>query len=94
MHCFDSMKTSRLIGITFFIVIGSITGFVQATAIYPIDQAAILAGSKFDIKIEFNSVINSGDAVIELNGAPINKIIGAKPEFISNENGTLILNFA
>ncbi len=87
MHCFDSMKTSRLIGITFFIVIGSITGFVQATAIYPIDQAAILAGSKFDIKIEFNSVINSGDAVIELNGAPINKIIGAKPEFISNENG-------
>ena len=81
------MKTPRLIRIAFFIFFGSITGFLQAAAIYPIDQATILAGSKFDIKIEFNTVINLGDAEIELNGAPINKIISAQPEFISNENG-------
>ena len=81
------MKTPRLIRIASFIFFGSIAGFIQAAAIYPIDQAAILAGSKFDIKIEFNTVINLGDAEIELNGAPINKIISAQPEFISNENG-------
>ncbi|MEA9568850.1 alkaline phosphatase [Polynucleobacter sp. AP-Nickl1-40-C4] len=80
------MKTPRLIRIASFIFFGSITGFLQAAAIYPIDQATILAGSKFDIKIEFNTVINLGDAEIELNGAPINKIISAQPEFISNEN--------
>jgi alkaline phosphatase len=81
------MKTLRPIKATLFIFLGSIAGFIQAAAVYPIDQASILAGSKFDIKIEFNTVINAGDAVIELNGAPINKIISIKPEFISNENG-------
>jgi alkaline phosphatase len=81
------MKTPRIIRIVCFIFFGSVAGFIQAAAIYPIDQAAILAGSKFDIKIEFNTVINSGDAVIELNGAPINKIISVQPVFISNENG-------
>ena len=81
------MKTHRLIRIISFIFFGSIAGCIQASAIYPIDQAAILAGSKFDIKIEFNTVINATDAFIELNGVPINKFISAKPEFISNENG-------
>ena len=81
------MNTHHLIRIIPFIFLGLIAGFTQAAAIYPINQAAILAGSKFDIKIEFNTVINISDAVVELNGAPINKIINVKPEFISNENG-------
>jgi alkaline phosphatase len=57
-----------------------------AATIYPIDSAQILAGSKFDIKIEFNQVVNPGDIVIEINGAPISKWIANKSEFISNEN--------
>jgi alkaline phosphatase len=69
------------------ILLGISAGLAQASAIYPIDRAAILAGSKFDIKIEFNSVINSKDAVIELNGSPIQKTISVKPEFIQDENG-------
>jgi len=81
------MKTHLPIKTSLFISLGFIAGFVQAAAIYPIDQAAILAGSKFDIKIEFNTVINPEEAAIELNGAPINKTIGTKPEFIANENG-------
>ena len=81
------MKTHLSIKTSLFISLGFIAGFVQAAAIYPIDQAAILAGSKFDIKIEFNTVISPEAAVIELNGAPINKSIGSKPEFIANENG-------
>jgi len=81
------MKTHLSIKTSLFISLGFIAGFVQAAAIYPIDQAAILAGSKFDIKIEFNTVISPEAAVIELNGAPINKSISSKPEFIANENG-------
>ena len=81
------MKSYLSIKTILFISLGFITGFVQAAAIYPIDQASILAGSKFDIKIEFNTVINPEEAAIELNGAPINKTIGTKPEFIANENG-------
>ena len=59
----------------------------QAAAIYPIDKADILAGSKFDIKVELNNVVNPEDLIIEINGAPIGKIIANKPEFIANENG-------
>jgi len=81
------MKILRTIKITLFIFLGSLAGFVQAAAIYPIDQASILAGSKFDIKIEFNTVINPEAAIVELNGVPINKAISNKPEFIANENG-------
>ena len=81
------MKTLRLIKTTLFVFFGCTAGFVQAAAIYPIDQASILVGSKFDIKIEFNTVINPDAALIELNGLPLNKTIGAKPEFIANENG-------
>ncbi|MBU3626062.1 alkaline phosphatase [Polynucleobacter sp. JS-Safj-400b-B2] len=81
------MNTLPFLRTVFLIVVGSLAGIAQAAAVYPIDQASILAGSKFDIKIEFNNVINSDEAIIELNGVPINKIISVKPEFISNENG-------
>ena len=81
------MNTSPFLRAAFLICFGGFACIVQAAAIYPIDQATILAGSKFDIKIEFNSVINPAEALIELTGAPIHKLISAKPEFISNENG-------
>jgi len=60
---------------------------VIAAVIYPINDASILLGSKFDIKLEFNHVIGQEDAIIELNGLPISKVISTKPEFIANEVG-------
>jgi alkaline phosphatase len=81
------MNTSQFIQHATFILLGACATLVQAAAIYPIDQAAILAGSKFDIKVEFNSVVNQNDIVIDLNGIPINKVISNKPDFIANENG-------
>ena len=80
------MNTLPFLRTTFLIFLGSFAGLAQAAAIYPIDQASILAGSKFDIKVEFNAVTTPEEVLIELNGSPINKTIGAKPEFISNEN--------
>lgn len=74
----------RTVVLIFF---SSFAGFAQSAAIYPINQASILAGSKFDIKVEFNQVVNQNDVMIEINGVPINKAIANKSEFISNENG-------
>ncbi len=56
-------------------------------AIYPIDKAEMLAGSKFDIKVEFKHVVKPNEVFIEVNGGPVNKVIIATPEFISDENG-------
>ena len=81
------MKTSHLFKLHFIILICVATGIANAAAIYPIDQASILAGSKFDIKVEFNSAFNQNDLVLELNGRPINTLITVKPEYIANENG-------
>ena len=82
-----SMNTSIHLRAALLIIFASFSGMVTAAAVYPIDQASILASSKFDIKIEFNAVINPEQVSVDLNGAPINKMISAKPEFISNENG-------
>lgn len=81
------MNTSIHLRAALLIIFASFSGMVTAAAVYPIDQASILASSKFDIKIEFNAVINPEQVSVDLNGAPINKMISAKPEFISNENG-------
>ena len=81
------MKLIQLLKLHFIALFCLVTGIVHAAAIYPIDQANILAGSKFDIKVEFNSVVNQNDVILELNGKPINALVTVKPEFIANENG-------
>jgi len=81
------MNASQLLRCASFILLGAFGTLVQAAAIYPIDQASILAGSKFDIKVEFNAVVNQNDIVIDLNGSPMSKVVASKPEFIANENG-------
>ncbi len=81
------MNISRLIqhGFSLILVIFSMGSY--AAAVYPIDDAAILAGSKFDIKIEFNSVVSPENLIIQLNGAPLSRLVQVKPEYIANENG-------
>ena len=48
----------------------------HAAAVYPINNAAILAGSKFDIKVEFSQAVNLEEVVIDINSSPSNKLIG------------------
>jgi len=81
------MPITRLAGFLFFVVALLFAYTVRAAAVYPIDNAAILAGSKFDIKVELNHVVNLEEIAIDINGAPLNKLITVKPEFIPNENG-------
>ena len=81
------MPITRLAGFLFFVVALLFAYTARAAAVYPIDNAAILAGSKFDIKVELNHVVNLEEISIDINGAPLNKLIAVKPEFIPNENG-------
>ena len=81
------MNIARLLKVTPFLFSALYIGAAQGQAIYPIDKAEILAGSKFDIKVELKQVVNQNDLIIEVNGIPANKTIFAKPEFISDENG-------
>jgi alkaline phosphatase len=81
------MNISRLLKAFAIVISAAFSGLLQASAIYPINQAAILAGSKFDIKVELNSVVSPDEVIIELNGVPLSASIKNKPEFIANENG-------
>src|SRR5215471_3821213 len=61
--------------------------FVSAGAIYPIDRATILAGSRFDFKVEFDASSGLSDVKISVNGADYGKALGGKPAFVERENG-------
>ncbi len=82
-----TMPISRSIQFFSFAVVALVSSGIHAAAIYPINDASILAGSKFDIKVELNSVVNQNDLQIKINGIPLSKFISAKSEFIPNENG-------
>ena len=58
-----------------------------AGAIYPIDRAAILAGSQFDFKAEFDEMLEAKDVKVTINGVSAATVLGAEPQFISNEDG-------
>jgi alkaline phosphatase len=57
-----------------------------APVIYPLDRASILVGAKFDIKIEFQSIIAEGDAKITINDKSLNEMFGRAAEFIEKED--------
>jgi alkaline phosphatase len=59
----------------------------RAGAIYPIDRAAILAGSRFDFKVEFDASSSPSDVKISVNGADYAQALGGKPAFVERENG-------
>ncbi len=62
-----------------------------AQTIYPIDRASILAGSKFDVKVEFPAmIINAVGMRVTLNGQDILQTGNGNPTFIQAEDGKLV----
>ena len=59
----------------------------HSAAIFPINNAAILAGSKFDIKIELDNSVQATELVATVNGKKIEDAFKKAPEFVSNEGG-------
>jgi len=59
----------------------------QAGALYPIDRASILAGARFDVKVEFNASSPASALRATLNGQPVDTLAGKPAQYIEKENG-------
>ncbi|MDQ0318183.1 alkaline phosphatase [Pararhizobium capsulatum DSM 1112] len=64
-----------------------LAGAAQATTVYPLDRATILAGSPFDFKVEFDSVVKPEDVKVTVNGQDYKTILGKDAEFVAEEKG-------
>jgi len=58
-----------------------------AQAIYPLDRAEILIGSRFDLKVEFPNSFPKDSVKVTVNGVEASKALGASANFIANEDG-------
>jgi len=58
-----------------------------AQTIYPIDRAEILAGARFDFKVEFSGLADPTKVSISLNGEDYAKAFGKIANFIEREDG-------
>ena len=59
----------------------------SAATVYPLDRATILAGSPFDLKVEFDAVVKPADVTVTINGEPAEKVLGKSVEFVEKEKG-------
>lgn len=64
-----------------------LAGAANAATVYPIDRATVLAGSPFDFKVEFNSVIKPEDVKVTVNGKAYDAVFGKKADFVAEEKG-------
>jgi alkaline phosphatase len=59
----------------------------DALTVYPIHRATILAGAKFDFKVEFDRVLKPEETKITINGADYALTLGQKAAFVEREPG-------
>src|SRR5215475_11424682 len=59
----------------------------SAQTVYPIDRADILAGSRFDFKVEFPALADPAKVAVTLNGKDVAQIFGNAATFIEREDG-------
>lgn len=63
------------------------SGTAFAQVIYPIDRAEILAGSRFDLKVEFPGLADPSRVRVTLNGRDHAAALGRAAEFTAREDG-------
>ncbi|WEK48582.1 MAG: alkaline phosphatase [Candidatus Kaistia colombiensis] len=64
-----------------------LAGTAQATTVYPLDRATILAGSPFDFKVEFTETVKTEDIKITVNGQDYKTVFGSEAAFTETELG-------
>ncbi|MGV3550137.1 alkaline phosphatase [Rhizobium sp.] len=64
-----------------------LAGTAQATTVYPLDRATILAGSPFDFKVELEGVVKPEDVKVTINGQDVKTALGADYEYVADEKG-------
>ncbi|MGD9920981.1 MAG: alkaline phosphatase [Pseudorhodoplanes sp.] len=58
-----------------------------AQTVYPVDRAEILAGSRFDVKVELPGLVSPDDIRLTVNGADHASLFGKAAQFIEKEDG-------
>lgn len=76
----------RILAATMAMVTGLAAG-ADAATVYPLDRATIMAGSPFDLKVEFDSVVAPGDVEVTVNGQPAAALLGKDLQFVEKEDG-------
>src|ERR1700757_2888694 len=61
--------------------------WAEAITIYPVDRAAILTGARFDIKVEFDRVVDATDVRLTIDGAEAAAALGRPGQFVAREQG-------
>ena len=59
----------------------------NATTVFPLDRATVMANSPFDVKVEFDGVVRQGDVAVTINGKPASEMLGKTLEFVEKEEG-------
>jgi alkaline phosphatase len=59
----------------------------QAQTIYPLNRAEILAGSKFDLKVEFSGAPEQAAVRVTINGQEAASVLGQNASFVPREDG-------
>ncbi len=70
------------------VVVGLVAAITAEAAIYPIDRARFLAGSRFDFKVEFDRKVAADAVTVTVNGVNAELLLVRKPQFIENEDGS------
>jgi alkaline phosphatase len=69
-------------------ILGIAAGFpAAAQTVYPVDRAEILAGSRFDFKVEFPDRVAADQAKVTLNGVELATVAGRPATHIEREEG-------
>ena len=58
-----------------------------AQTIFPLTQADILAGSRFDFKVEFDAVVDAAQVKVSINGQDYSKVLGKSAVLVAKEDG-------
>ena len=59
----------------------------SAQTVYPIDRADILAGSRFDLKVEFAGLADAAKVAVTVNGKDHAQVFGKAADFVAREDG-------
>jgi alkaline phosphatase len=68
------------------LIVGAISG-AYAQTIYPVDRAEILAGARFDVKVEFDGPVAPSDVKLTVNGTDYATVFGKSAQVIEREDG-------
>lgn len=77
---------NRVLLATTLLTVGFLSA-AQAQTIYPIDRAEILAGAKFDLKVEFPGAPKADAVKVTIDGKDAAEVFAMKPVIVEKEDG-------